>query len=427
MGSPQYRATQGALAFDAYYINEWGVINGPANCSTDASDRREFHKSRFTTVAATPGKSVVERQQGWRFDAKNRANPRTNKALKDTSNPVPASATDDVELQLFASNRTWDYARERTAKHEAWTDPVAVTLFHAVGHELNRHGLRSMIETGSGLQVVILVPGIEPDPKKNDPRYGLTVDDAQIKAALKDGFGMTVPHAVRVLAGFSTGSCGLNQCILNDLVNLSDVRRVVFFDCLYSKQCGDTAAALKRGKSRAGGALRIVVYRTSEAGNTFDKGNSQLEVVANNHGLIDSRGVIGNLYQQPRYQALIVHRALESAIRDGVVILDATQRKLFDNLSAVTSSLPRVTLVSRKETYAWVHGALPTGAVAYDDLAKAHAKVLDDFAKKLGHPSAKGTFRHTLWANRLPGWGGGFGEEKHDLFLPEFGWEYLLG
>ena len=89
------------------------------------------------------------------------------------------------------------------------------------------------------------------------------------------------------------------------------------------------------------------------------------------------------------------------------------------------ADLSPVFLYGDKDTYHVANAALPTGAVAYDDLAKAHAKVLDDFAKKLGHPSAKGTFRHTLWANRLPGWGGGFGEEKHDLFLPEFCEIYL--
>jgi len=426
VGSAKYRSTRGALAFDAYYVDEWGLVNGPTNCSVDGSDRSPFHKSRFTTVVTGAGAGPAEVEAGWRFSVKNPANPRTNSGLKDKSNPVPSTASDDIELQLYASAQTSWYAVARLIAGGAWTKPVKVTLFHAVGTELNRHGLRSFIETGSGLQVVILIPGIEPT-NSGDPRWGQTVSTAQIAAALKAGFGQDVPFTVAVLAAYSTGSCGLNQLILNELITLSQVRRVVFFDCLYSSQCGNTAAALKLVKARAGGDLRIVVYQTSEAGNSYVGGTSQLAVVANNPGLIDSRGVIANLFQSARYQALIVHRGLQSAVLDNVITLDKPLVPLYDAMTTATASLPRGTFVSRKDTYTWVHGSLPTGSVLFEDFAKGQAKVLDAFAKKLGTPTAKGTFRHALWSNRLPGWAGGLGEEKHDLLLPDFGWEYLLG
>ena len=426
MGTATYRATGGALNFDAYYREEWGVVNDAKNTVDDATDREGFHKSRFTSTI-NQGGTLKEVSATHRMVVENRANPHKF-ALKDKSNPVPKDTDDSFTLQLFASKQVENYGQQQAKGADGtWKVPVNVTLFFAVGHEFNRHGLRSFIERGQDMQVVLLLPGIEPDP--GEPRFGLAVNDTQIAAILKDRFGMEVPYKVRVLACFSTGSCGMNQTLLNELVKLGDLKRLVFYDCLYSKQCGDTVAAIEIAKARAGSDLKIVVYKTSEGGNSFVKDSSKLAVVEAKAGLIPRGGVIDNLFQNKRYIALVIFRALEAAVQDKAVSLDKTQTKLFEAMQTLMSSTPRGSVISSSATYQHVRGSLPSsGVVVFDTWSgeKDTAKVLDAFYGKVGRTSDKGSFRHALWANRVPGWKGGDGEDKHDLLLPEFGWEYLL-
>jgi len=200
MGSATYRLLPGALEFDAYYRDEWGAVNDAKNCSRDASERTGFHKSRFTATQTNKG-TVSEVGEGWLFEVGNRANPKTNKSLKDKSNPVPATAPDKFTLRLFGSLGFGFYGLSRLVTGKTWNEEVTVSLFFAVEHELNRHGLRSFIRRASGLQVVILVPGIEPDP--GDPRYAQAIDTAQIEAALMAAFGLKMPWKLRVISGFS--------------------------------------------------------------------------------------------------------------------------------------------------------------------------------------------------------------------------------
>ncbi|HWJ93838.1 MAG TPA: hypothetical protein VNT33_03895, partial [Telluria sp.] len=61
----------------------------------------------------------------------------------------------------------------------------------------------------------------------------------------------------------------------------------------------------------------------------------------------------------------------------------------------------------------------------FEDWSAANSKVINAFSRKLGTVATAGSFRQLLWGNFLPGWKGGDGEEKHDLLIPEFGWEYL--
>jgi hypothetical protein len=426
VGTATYRATRGALNFDAYYRDEWGVINDAKNTVDDATEREGFHKSRFTSTV-TQGSTLKEVSATHRMVVENRANPHKF-ALKDKSNPVPKDTDDRFNLQLFASRQVETYWQQQAMGAEnAWKVPVNITLFFAVGTELNRHGLRSFIEKGQDMQVVLLLPGIEPAPKA--PRFGLAVNDTQIAAIRKDRFGMEVPYKLRVMACFSTGSCGMNQTLLNELVKLGDLKRLVFYDCLYSKQCGDTVAAIEMAKARAGSDLKIVVYKTSEGGNSFVKDSSQLAVVESKAGLIPRAGVIENLFQNKRYIALVIFRALEAAVQDKAVSLDKAQTEPFVAMQTLLSSTPRGSVISSTAAYQHVHGNVPaSGVVAFDPWSseKATAKVLDAFSNKVGIVSNKGSFRHMLWAHRLPGWNGGDGEDKHDLLLPEFGWEYLL-
>jgi hypothetical protein len=421
MGEPRYRATDGALEFDAYYIDEWGVVNDDTNTGVDEDARSGFHKSRFSVVTMSSS-GVTEESLTTSWEVENKADP-NRFSLTDTSNPIPKTLKDKFEIQLVISTQVNNAWIDRVVNGRRMPGQINVTVFYAVGHELNRHGLRSFVEQAGNMSVVVLVPGIE-----SQPRFGRAIKEADVKDLLKRRFGVDLPFTIRNLACFSTGSCGMNQTLLNELLPLGNVRRLVFYDCLYSLQCGNTAKAIQVAKDRAGEELRIVVYKTSEGGNSFVHGTADLEVVANHKGLIDRRGVIANLYQKPRYISLVIFRALEAAVLDGAVVLDKGLKPLFSDMRSLLASHPRGSIVSNKETFDFVHGSgLPQGTVDFDTWSnvKANAKVIDAFYKKVGKVSAKGTFRHALWGNSVPGWPGGDGEDKHDLLLPEFGWEYL--
>jgi hypothetical protein len=280
------------------------------------------------------------------------------------------------------------------------------------------------------------------------PIFGVAPDEAQIRSILDTFFGMPVQYRIRVLAAFSTGSSGLNQALLNDLVDVSAVERLVFYDCLYTQQAGDTATAIRTLKGKADSKLKIVVYKTSECANTFKEAAddcaekrktkckafkkpkcldfNRMSVLVDNKGLIDPQGVVANLFQNASYISLIVYRALEGAVADGVISISKGNQTIFDDMAALVAASPRGTVISSKACYQYVHGSLPaSGHTLFEDWATANSKVINAFSRKLGEVSINGSFRRLLWTNSLPGWPGGDGEEKHDLLIPEFGWEYL--
>ena len=338
MGSPTYRATDGGLTFDAFYRDEWGVANTSANCEPkDAAARDGWHKNLFTTVKTTGG-SVVEEPATFDEPFKNAADPNLNKGLKNKANPVPPSAKRDFTMSFYCSDDVTAYAKGLAGK--PWTKPINLTVYFGVGSELNRHGIRSFFKNQANMQVFLQVEGIE------KPQFGVAPTDMDIKRALGRFFKVDpIPYRVKVLAAFSTGSCGLNQALLNELIDVTSVERLVFYDCLYSQQCGNTATAIRMLKAKVGGNLKIVVYKASECANSFEEKPgvcppglrtkcgfipppgkcldfNRLSVVVNNQGLIDPNGIIGNLFQNTSYIAMVVFRALQGAVDDGVIKLN---------------------------------------------------------------------------------------------------------
>jgi len=442
MGSPTYRATDGGLTFDAFYRDEWGVANTSANCEPkDAAARDGWHKNLFTTVKTTGG-SVVEEPATFDEPFKNAADPNLNKGLKNKANPVPPSAKRDFTMSFYCSDDVTAYAKGLAGK--PWTKPINLTVYFGVGSELNRHGIRSFFKNQANMQVFLQVEGIE------KPQFGVAPTDMDIKRALGRFFKVDpIPYRVKVLAAFSTGSCGLNQALLNELIDVASVERLVFYDCLYSQQCGNTATAIRMLKAKVGGNLKIVVYKASECANSFEEKPgvcppglrtkcgfipppgkcldfNRLSVVVNNQGLIDPNGIIGNLFQNTSYIAMVVFRALQGAVDDGVIKLSPINAKPWNDMAALMAASPRGLTISNKTCFKYVHGSVPaSGYTLFEDWSATNRTVINAFVRRIGSVATPDTFRALLWGNLIPGWGGGDGEEKHDLLIPEFGWEYL--
>jgi hypothetical protein len=422
------RSNLSSLVLDAYCADEIGVRNAPGNI--DSSEPRGtplLSKNKFTNVTPRPGGTgVSEGPQSLRMPLTNKANPRHNPALTppNLQTDIPSSSADEYLVWVFVSPSTIAYAKSLAGA--PWTRPIRVSLLYGVGFETNRHGLRTAFATRTEPSALILIPGIEPK-KKGDPRWGVGIDEFDLRRLLETAVGRTVKYQTKVVAAFSTGINGLNQTLFHSLIDVSSAERLVIYDCLYEQSSGDTAVALGLAKRRAGPNLKIVVYKCTTGGNSFT-GGSELSVVVKHPGLIASAGIV-NLFYPPAYTALITFRCLEGAIADGVLALPSgsSLETAFNRIKRIVPA--RGNVVSSAATWRYVFGsAPPTGKVLFEKWAtdKANIPAIMGFFKHLGSMSKADTVRQLIWGNELPGWPGiSDGDENHDLLLPDFGWEYL--
>lgn len=433
------RSQPASLLLDAYCANEMGVKNTRAN--TDPTQRRTIAlltKNRFTRVTARTDGTVQETPESLIKRLRNQANPANNPGL--TVKQTNAPAGEPLEnVWLYVSASTIAYKNKIGAG--PWQTPIKVSILYAVESEVNRHGLRSFFESRPEPSALILVPGIEPQ-KKGDPRFGVGIRDVEVRDLLQTMVGRDVSYEVRVAAAFSTGINGLNQTLLNKLIDISSLERIVIYDCLYTNSSGDTASALKTARAKRP-SVKILVYKITGGrdakgnpigGNSLEADN-RLSVVVKNPGLIASDGIIDLFVVSspllPSYAALITFRSLEGGLADGSVVLTpgSALEAAFKAMKAIVP--PRGTIVSSKSAFKYAYGTstLPSGATYLEDwaAAKANKGVIQAFFRNLGSVGKAGTIRNLIWTNELPGWGGGDGEEYHDLLLPDFGWEFLPG
>jgi hypothetical protein len=357
----------------------------------------------------------------------NRANPNLNIGLKSPQGDAPTDREKDTHVvKVFFSDSVMSYWQTiRAEKDKAWTQPINFSILYAVQTELNRHGIRSWFEKKTNYQAIILVPGIEPE-HEGDKRWGVAIGTEQISSILQKLFEREVPFNIKVLAAFSTGIGGLNQTLLNELVPLNGVERLIIYDCLYETSSGSTAQALAALKSKAGSKLKIVVYKTSEEkANSFMPDKIRLSVPTKNPGLISGSGIIENLFQRPEYISLICFRALEGAEKDHVITIPIRLQTAFNDLKNVVPA--RGSIISNGPCFQYVYGSLPQSSsfTLFEDWVRRNEAALKAFYAFIGAPWVVETARDLLWNNKLPGWAGGLGAEKHDLLIPEFGWEYL--
>jgi hypothetical protein len=189
-----------------------------------------------------------------------------------------------------------------------------------------------------------------------------------------------------------------------------------------------TLAAVQKLKSKVDNSkFKLIAYKCTQAGNSFaDAAKINLHpqllglFASNRHGLIE------NLYYNVFYTYLITHRALSSAFDDKVISFpNDSFKKAFEELKLVMPK--RGYIISNLDTYKYVFGvnADISKFTVFNDWVQQNSDKLRAFGKFLGTKSDAQSIRGLLWQNTLPGWGGGDGEENHDLLIPDFGWEYL--
>ncbi|AIG26471.1 hypothetical protein [Brevibacillus laterosporus] len=420
------RNTPGSLILDAFYVDEFGVQNASHNIDSRMPRGTPLlHKNKFTSVHPLRGGGVIEFAESVRMpDVTNKANPRHNPSLTGqwVQTNIPSGHRDTHPVWLFLSASTLIRARELRSD-QPWDTPIRVSILYAVGFEMNRHGLRSAIATHPEPSALVVVPGIEPPL----PRWGVGINDSDLMNLLKSAVSRPVTYNTKVMAAYSTGANGLNQTLLHNLIDVSQVERIIFYDCLYEKVSGNTAEALNAARRRAGPSLKIIAYKCTKNGNSLDS-SFNLSVVRKNPGLIRSDGVVDLSYMTasvfPAYSALITFRALESGIADGLITLTSSLHTAFDEMKRIVPARGKV--VSQSNTWSYVFGGSPpSDKVLLSSWYKDNERVIKQFYSHLGSITKSGSIRELIWGNQLPGWSGGDGEENHDLLLPDFAWEYL--
>jgi hypothetical protein len=78
------------------------------------------------------------------------------------------------------------------------------------------------------------VPGIESHWKDHGAAWGIGLATGTIAALLEAAGLKGIEFAVETMAGYSTGYRGLNETIINNLVDLSTLKRLIYLDAFYS-------------------------------------------------------------------------------------------------------------------------------------------------------------------------------------------------
>jgi hypothetical protein len=99
--------------------------------------------------------------------------------------------------------------------------------------EINLFGLRTYFAESDDC-VLITIPGVEKDwPEYSNKAWGIGITMGQIAELMTKAGLSGIEFTGEVMAGYSTGYRGVNLTIINQLVNLSALKRFVYYDAFY--------------------------------------------------------------------------------------------------------------------------------------------------------------------------------------------------
>ena len=397
------------LTKDAFFEDEW--VSTP----TPMANPRNVHFSRFTTLTAT---SATE--QTVLTHKPNPLDPRVTPGLIQPE-VIPASRS------ISPGELYWIYVPEaykkavKDAVAAGKTPPTArVSVLFGVAFEVNRHGLRSFFASTAD-RVLIEVGGVESVPEATGP-WGIGITDAMVLDLLNQAVGTKVTSQIEVLAAYSTGYRGINGTINNALIDLTHLKKMIFFDCLYraDEPQAPSGAVMPPKRHReapksafntwravqavlaASSTCNIIVYDVTPGGTpTYSDGSRKVDIPGATFIELKSLNV--------ELKAIILARLIDNGIKDGYF----TDTKVPAGIRDLIPLLPtRGTLLSGASS------ATP-GTIG---------KWAKDNSTRMAH-AVKGfaTAMELARTHKLMGWATPPTEFGHDGFLPEFGWEHLAG
>jgi hypothetical protein len=435
-----------AVEFDAFFTDEFGKENTSSNMSN--RNRIGLHRSKFTIIDGGKEKS----QSGDSRDKPilNMADPDNNGVLKarldakiGVKNTFLKKKKDPDIFSWYFSKPIVEYSALLHDKEE-WdkNKPINITLFFGIGSELNRSGIRSFFRNNNDFAAIIVVPGVEIDKKKKiEHSWGISLTDNEIAGILTKFFRKKVPYRVVIMSAYSAGMNGFNQTILNELLDLTNIKRVIIYDCLFENASGPTVDSLKKIRKTNSNSKIIIYWATISSDSNSLIDGSKLKVVEElrpNLIVTMSSNVISLAHKRKQYRALVCARILQAGVAENLVELSESMTKAFGALKLPT----RGEMISDKNIYNFIYGSIPSTKMILDDWYNKNKKEVEDFhflldqKIRLLHPYTEyhddGSKKEVKFASpvdqiryKLMGWHAALDSELHDLLIPEFGWEYL--
>jgi len=398
------------LSLDAFFDDEW------ATPPTPLTNPRNVHFNRFTKLTTT---TATERTL---FAKKpNPLDPRVDSTLVQPELiPKSRAVLPGESYWLFVPDAFEKAVKEALAKKQP--PPTArVSVLFGVGLEVNRHGLRSFFADTDD-RILIEVGGVESVPEATGP-WGMGITDGMVKNLLYEALGSNVTAEVEILAAYSTGYRGLNGTINNSLLNLTNVKKMIFFDCLYrgdgpkppkgavmppKRHPGAPASSAFNtwraihAVTTASPSCQVVVYDVTPGGTpTFSDGARMVDIPGATFIKLKPLNVV--------LKAIILARLMDNGIKDGY----------FDAARVPAGIRGLIPLLPKRGTLSSGSSAKTPGTIGHWAAENA-AKISRSVSGFAGAMKLART-------HRLMGWATPDTEFGHDGFLPEFGWEHLAG
>jgi hypothetical protein len=309
-----------------------------------------------------------------------------------------------------------------------------ITIIFGASTELFRYGLRHIFQLHSNSNVLFFVSGIEPNTTKTKQNGGIAwgngIDNEIIKKLFtKIGMSYVTTWEVRNIVAFSTGYRGLNGTVNNfaespNQLDLTRVRHMVYWDCFYQgnePKPERTKNAIELMNRVSNYKVNLVLYEVTNG--TPRKKNNDLAVPEQYlKALLKKRLVHVNLKQQIiDMDALIFARLFDDGLADGYLSKTALPQSL---IHLISSLHPRGFIYSNART---VFAYDKAGKISLGDWGKKNRKDIENFNLSKKKLLWQKYLQDSVHKYLLMGWSvHTYGEQQHDGFAPELGWEFLL-
>jgi hypothetical protein len=229
--APAERDPPRDLLYDAFYEDERNIV-----VPRSANKIKTFY-NMFTGFNGPPSydnawmmTAVMELPNPLSDSKKATVLPQTFKDLETSSATTRQSFDRPRTYYVFAPKFLLiDYA----SKPQRNRPKARLSLFFGVGGEINFFGLRNYFSLTDDC-VLINIPGVEEDRSRGiDRAWGIGITSDMIKQLLAAADLKGIEFTVEVIAGYSTGYRGVNLTVINRLVELFDLRRLVYLDAFY--------------------------------------------------------------------------------------------------------------------------------------------------------------------------------------------------
>lgn len=327
--------------------------------------------------------------------------------------PAGTHVVDDSYF-IFVSARL--QAKEADAASAGTKLLIKVAILFAVGDQMQRAGLRSYFKD-SGDSVLITCPGTE-----SKPAWGWGIDSTMIDKLFAAAGMKAIDWKIHVIAAYSTGYRGMQGSILNGTIPLTDLKRVIFYDCLYIADDYQTGFQTQDAVTKVMAVTprpQLIIYEATSGG-TIRYGAANKRP-PDSLAINEPGQVLINLKKQSSIQSAFSYaRLLDEAIIDGFF-----KASDVPYLATLLPLPKRGTLVSDP-------AAMPASATGKELLSAWGTRKATAIAKLQRADAAACVFNH-----KLMGWfpirfAGNTLETDttaamlHDYFLPEFAGEFLV-